>query len=154
MDDNMKSGQPVVETTEDDLPPVRSGAITLTSQGVSWFAFPLFLSHSDAVKTRKFKRRFGTHRIQIRGPIYKLFEYLFIKTYILRTKDICLIEKHLKIIIFWGLYILCLPPFNSNFLGVQWLSGRVLNSRPWGRGFEPHQCHSVVVLEQDTFILA
>ena len=34
------------------------------------------------------------------------------------------------------------------------LSGRVLDSRPKGRGFEPHRCHSIVVLEQDTFILA
>ena len=39
-------------------------------------------------------------------------------------------------------------------LGAQWLSGRVLDSRPKGRGFEPHRLHCVVVLEQDTFILA
>ena len=32
--------------------------------------------------------------------------------------------------------------------------GRVLDSRPKGRGFEPHWRHCVVVLEQDTFILA
>ena len=38
--------------------------------------------------------------------------------------------------------------------GAQWLSGRVLDSRPRGRGFEPRQRHFVVVLEQDTFILA
>ena len=38
--------------------------------------------------------------------------------------------------------------------GAQWLSGRVLDSRPRGRGFEPHLRHCVVVLEQDTFILA
>ena len=38
--------------------------------------------------------------------------------------------------------------------GAQWLNGRVLNSRPKGRGFEPHRHHCVVVLEQDTFILA
>ena len=38
--------------------------------------------------------------------------------------------------------------------GVQWLSGRVLDSRLRGRGFEPHRHHCVVVLEQDTFILA
>ena len=38
--------------------------------------------------------------------------------------------------------------------GAQWLSGRVLDSRTMGRGFEPHRCHCVVVLEQDTFILA
>ena len=40
------------------------------------------------------------------------------------------------------------------FPGAQWLSGRVLDSRPKGRGFEPHRRHCVVVLEQDTFILA
>ena len=38
--------------------------------------------------------------------------------------------------------------------GAHWLSGRVLDSRPRGRGFEPHRRHSVVVHEQDTFILA
>ena len=38
--------------------------------------------------------------------------------------------------------------------GAQWLSGRVLDSRPKGSGFEPHRRHCVVVLEQDTFILA
>ena len=36
----------------------------------------------------------------------------------------------------------------------QWLSGRALDSRPRGAGFEPHQPHCVVVFEQDTFILA
>ena len=38
----------------------------------------------------------------------------------------------------------------------QWLSGRsrVLDSRGRGRGFEPHRRNCVVVLEQDTFILA
>ena len=38
--------------------------------------------------------------------------------------------------------------------GAQWLSGRVLDSRPRGRGFEPHRRHCFVVLEQNTFILA
>ena len=38
--------------------------------------------------------------------------------------------------------------------GAQWLSGRVLDSRQRGRGFEPHKHHCVVVLEHDTFILA
>ena len=38
--------------------------------------------------------------------------------------------------------------------GAQWLSGRVLDSRPKGSGFEPHRRHCVVVLEQDAFILA
>ena len=39
-------------------------------------------------------------------------------------------------------------------VGAQWLSGRVLDSRPKGSWFEPHRRHCVVVLEQDTFILA
>ena len=39
-------------------------------------------------------------------------------------------------------------------VGAQWLSGRVLDSRPKGREFEPHRRHCVVVLEQHTFILA
>ena len=47
-----------------------------------------------------------------------------------------------------------LVSFNGLPEGAQWLSGRVLNSRPKGRGFEPHRRHCVVVLEQDTFILA
>ena len=38
--------------------------------------------------------------------------------------------------------------------GAQWLSGRVLDSRPRGCGFEPHWRHCVVVLKEDTFILA
>ena len=39
-------------------------------------------------------------------------------------------------------------------LGAQWLSGKVLDSRLKGCGFKPHRHHCVVVLEQDTFILA
>ena len=44
--------------------------------------------------------------------------------------------------------------FDTLVEGAQWLSGRVLDSRPKGHGFEPHRRHCVVVLEQDTFILA
>ena len=33
-------------------------------------------------------------------------------------------------------------------LGAQWLSGRVLDSRPRGRGFEPHWRHCVVSLSK------
>ena len=44
--------------------------------------------------------------------------------------------------------------FRNKFRGAQWLSGRVLDSRLKGRGFEPHWRHCVVVFEQDTFILA
>ena len=43
---------------------------------------------------------------------------------------------------------------HKSAFGSEWLSGRVLDSRPRGRGFEPHQRHCAVILEQDTFILA
>ena len=46
------------------------------------------------------------------------------------------------------------PCIATVVVGAQWLSGRVLDSRPKGRGFEPHRRHCVVVLEQDTSILA
>ena len=49
----------------------------------------------------------------------------------------------------------CLPysvPFHLDLHGER--SGSVLDSRPRGHEFEPHWCHCVVVLEQDTFILA
>ena len=42
----------------------------------------------------------------------------------------------------------------EEIVGAQWLSGRVLDSRPKGRGFEPHRRHCVVVLKPDKFILA
>ena len=45
-------------------------------------------------------------------------------------------------------------PNKANIKGAQWLSGRVLDLRPKDRGFEPHGHHCIVVLEQDTFILA
>ena len=45
-------------------------------------------------------------------------------------------------------------PFYIGFTGEQWLSGRVLDPRPKGRGLEPHRRHCIVVLEQDTIILA
>ena len=46
-------------------------------------------------------------------------------------------------------------PLDINlFMGAQWLSCIVLDSRPRGRGFEPQRRHCVVVREQDTFILA
>ena len=34
-------------------------------------------------------------------------------------------------------------------VGAQWLSGRVLVSRPKGRGFEPHRRHCVVSLSKN-----
>ena len=46
------------------------------------------------------------------------------------------------------------PDQTASLERAQWLSGRVLDSRPKGSVFEPHRRHCVVVLEQDTFILA
>ena len=34
-------------------------------------------------------------------------------------------------------------------MGAQWLSGRVLDSRPRGRGFKPHWRHCVVSLSKN-----
>ena len=34
-------------------------------------------------------------------------------------------------------------------MGAQWLSGRVLDSRPRGRGFEPHRGHCIVSLSKN-----
>ena len=36
-----------------------------------------------------------------------------------------------------------------NNVGVQWLSGRVLDSRPKDRGFKPHRRHCVVTLSKN-----
>ena len=38
---------------------------------------------------------------------------------------------------------------SSKYKVAQWLSGRVFDLRPRVRGFEPHQRHCVVVLEED-----
>ena len=58
-----------------------------------------------------------------------------------------------------GLNVHCIRSTGSYIAGVggillttrergQWLSGRVLDSRPRGRGFEPHGCHCVVSLSK------
>ena len=39
--------------------------------------------------------------------------------------------------------------FYTQYLGALWLSGRVLYSRPKGRGFEPHRRHCVVSLSKN-----
>ena len=44
----------------------------------------------------------------------------------------------------------CLTLLHSEWQkGAQWLSGRVLDSRPKGRGFEPHRRHCVVSLSKN-----
>ena len=48
--------------------------------------------------------------------------------------------------VIWS-YIYC-NRFNDGIQGGQWLSGRVLDSRPRGRGLEPHRRHCVVSLSK------
>ena len=47
----------------------------------------------------------------------------------------------MKCCIILGVYII--------LKGAQWLSGRVLDSRPKGRGFEPHRRHCFVSLSKN-----
>ena len=42
-----------------------------------------------------------------------------------------------------------LSKISNDSPGAQWLSGRVLDSRPKGRGFEPHRRHCVVSLSKN-----
>ena len=44
---------------------------------------------------------------------------------------------------------ICLCPTKRTRRGSRWLSGRVLDSRPKGRGFEPHRRHCVVSLSKN-----
>ena len=37
-----------------------------------------------------------------------------------------------------NIHLEIMPPYLTIIVGAQWLSGRVLDSRPKGRGFEPH----------------
>ena len=48
------------------------------------------------------------------------------------------------------LFQICLysSSHSSTVMGAQWLSGRVLDSRPRGHGFEPHQRHCVMSLSK------
>ena len=36
---------------------------------------------------------------------------------------------------------------HNDYMGAQWLSGRMLDSRPKDRGFEPHRHHCVVLVQ-------
>ena len=49
--------------------------------------------------------------------------------------------------IFWGAKNVLTVTVTE--MGAQWLSGRVLDSRPKGRGFEPHRRHCVVSLSKN-----
>ena len=79
----------------------------------------------------------------------KMFYIEIFLLYILHFNELVLTTYYLSLITY---YLLLIISYIN--VGAQWLSGRVLDSRPKGRGFEPHRRHCVVVLEQDTFILA
>ena len=83
---------------------------------------------------------------------------LFLNAYINRhahTEYLKMIEVYSPLGI-WHVFLFSTNTkiYHFRSMGAQWLSGRVLDSRQKGRGFEPHRRHCVVVLEQDTFILA
>ena len=86
------------------------------------------------------------------------------RTVSLRWYYICFSWKHLKHIyrflfcVFKDISFTVAPLdfWNSckrlqNRKGAQWLSGRVLDSRPKGRGFEPHRRHCVVSLSKNIY---
>ena len=54
--------------------------------------------------------------------------------------------SNLKPVCYFMPFIKLLPCIQG---GAQWLSGRVLDSRPRGRGFEPHRRHCVVFLSKN-----
>ena len=65
-------------------------------------------------------------------------------------KNICQINN-LVYSVFFSAVNLTLESLNFTDDLQQWLSGIALDSRPRGRGLEPHRRHCVVVLKQDTF---
>ena len=99
-----------------------------------------FLLHAGTISKLLYGFAYGMYGQKIHSPncMYRLTNYT------------------LHFLLFWG------PirskhineVFSTGAMGAQWLSGRVLDSRPKGRGFEPHRRHCVVVFKQDTFILA
>ena len=74
------------------------------------------------------------------------------KQYFLKMACIHIVTLHLSAMqnILYNIYIY----IACSRKGAEWLSDRVIDSIPRGRGFEPHRRHCVVVLEQDTIILA
>ena len=49
----------------------------------------------------------------------------------------------------WLSFVVSSVSLSLSHWGAQWLSGRVLDSRPKGRGFEPHRRHCVVSLSKN-----
>ena len=98
----------------------------------------------------------------------KIIYYLSTETYVVGTQKNRLnnygkeniYNFTLKKFAYLSLWCLCCLKYNktrfscdkTHTMGVvQWLRGRVLDSRSRGRGFEPQRRHCVVVLEQDIY---
>ena len=60
------------------------------------------------------------------------------------------IFKQRKTLIYKGSVLWFIPKKKSD-MGAQWLSGRVLDSRPRGHGFEPHRHHCIVSLSKNIY---
>ena len=61
-------------------------------------------------------------------------------------------KKFIRCLLKYSLYLIKINECLLFTMGAQWLSGRVLDSRPRGRGFEPQRRQIRCVLEQDTLI--
>ena len=103
----------------------------------------LFLS--QAPQLFKFGVIFGLFDI-----IFKTYNSVFLFLLYFKTRELLsynyILTLYSIMIIKQGHYSLIIKPWHPNS-GAQWLSGRVLYSRPKGRGFEPRRRHCVVVLE-------
>ena len=86
---------------------------------------------------------------KITTPLCKLLR-VSLTIFVSVVRASCLRKKIKKI----ELYRKWVSTVSNQCEGAQWLSGRVLDSRPNGCRFEPHWRPWFVVLEQDTFILA
>ena len=80
-------------------------------------------------------------------PAHKILVHNRLPTKYTDLPEPLLLETHSRDVDKNSYYI----PINDTTLelGAQWLSGRVLDSRPKGRGFEPHRRHCVVSLSKN-----
>ena len=100
---------------------------------------------NSAQKMSPIQRRIS---IEFRDPAHQLSANIlgsYLWRYLYLPSISCLIHEHL------GSCIIRCPLLTG---GNRERSGRVLDLRLRGREFESHRRHCVVVLEQDTFILA
>ena len=113
--------------------------------------------HEKTLKTKYALKILENHSKALKSPWILLFSVW------LNTVDRDLNQYKIVVPLFGAAFahqlytnflVLISPLFQSSISEVGSRSSRVLDSRPKDRRFEPHQRHCVVVLEQDTFILA